>query len=175
MKTFIYLLVLFFTTHACQRPEQRNEVEVEEAHWEPVSNRKEEKYIAEIRPQMSSLKEEYESSESREVSRPRISGQKVDKLFLQIDDEEFPAVLEVLYLEDEAIPKATYYFQNQKLIAVEKVDAFFLFKNHKLQVWANDQWSPLKNKHAEVWLDQENYLLTNAKKYLEAFDIKFED
>lgn len=175
IKSKIYIVFIFIVLLSCQSHIPKNETPIEESIWEPVSNLQEESYIAEIRPELISIQEYSISSEHREVYRPKVSGEKVEKLLLKTEGMQVPIVLEVIYVDNIANPKATYFFRNQQLLAVVKSKTFFLFKNNKLQVWANEHWEPYKNKSVENWLDQENFLLSNAKKYLEAFDFKYED
>jgi len=143
---------------------------------ESVSNRREEANIEETKPVLDQMSfAAKEALSSRTISDPGIKGDRVKSLQLWSDGDNWPVLLEVSYQVGSPDPSAIYYFRNRKLLAVEKESANFILKNDKLQVWANQNWEPLKNKTTVQWLDQENYLLNNAKKYLNAFEINYEE
>jgi len=176
MKRLYYLLFSFFVVCACQSPRSSGELLDEGQQEETVSNLKEEANIKEVQPELKQMASAAEMSlDSREISNPKFSGAKVNSLQLWSDGESWPVILEVIYPDKSANTKAVYYFRDRKLMAVEKTNANFIFKKEKLQVWADENWQPLKNKTTAQWLDQENYLLNNAKKYLNAFEINYEE
>ncbi|HSJ66355.1 MAG TPA: hypothetical protein VK921_01715 [Anditalea sp.] len=173
----IYLIFLSLSLiYSCQTPKSSN-IEYNEAKpRETVSNRQEEVNINEIRPQLNQMAEAARNAlDKREINSPTFRGIKVESLVLWSDGDNWPVMLDVTYLNNSSNPKATYYFRDSKLLAVEKAYANFTFKNNKLQVWADEKWVPLKDKTTDQWLDQENYLLKNAKKFLNAFDINYEE
>jgi hypothetical protein len=174
MKRLYFILFLFYTLISCQAP--RSGTEMMYDYEETVSNQKEEANIEEVKPRLELMATAArESLTAREISDPVVKGEKVRSLRLWSDGDSWPVVLEVTYPADGSDPSAVYYFRDRQLLAVEKENANFILKKDKLQVWADQNWEPLKNKSTAQWLDQENYLLNNAKKYLNAFEINYEE
>jgi len=90
-------------------------------------------------------------------------------LTLRSDGPQWPVILEVIGPKGNS----TYYFQHQKLIAIETPAQHFILENDKLKVWTNQNWIPYKDKSTEEWLDQESALLLEVENYLAAFDINY--
>jgi len=176
MKRFCLYLLNIAIICSCQNQPSDSKEFVEGKSRETVSNTQEETNISEIRPQLAQMSAAAKTALSKkEIDNPSIAGEKVKALHLWSDGDLWPVMLEVRYPDNANPQKAVYYFRDRKLLAIEKNDANFIFKRNKLQVWADDNWSPLKDKTTDQWLDQENYLLNNAKKYLIAFDINYEE
>ena len=173
----IYVLFLISCIiFSCQNPPSGTSEIIEVKSRETVSNTQEEANIAEIRPKLEQMSSAAKTSlDSREILNPTYKGTKVESLHLWSDGAQWPVMLEVNFLDNINYPKAVYYFSDRKLIAVEETNAKYAFKRDKLQVWADKNWQPLKDKTTDQWLDQENYLLNNAKKYLNAFEINYEE
>jgi len=176
MKSFYLLLLISCVIYSCRSPQSANNDINKGKSRETVSNTQEEANIAEIRPQLSQMSEAAKTAlTKREMENITIKGERVKSLHLWSDGDQWPVMLEVTYTGNATPQQAVYYFRERKLLAVEKTDANFTFKKNKLQVWADEKWEPLKDKTTDQWLDQENYLLNNAKKYLNAFDINYEE
>jgi len=176
MKRFYLLFLAIFILAACQENQPEDNTLDDESLLAGVSNKKEEVTIGEIKPRLTVMYEAAKLSLTRrEVLNPNLSGVKIEKIVLRSDGDDWPVVMDVHYLDSLTNPKTTYYFHHRKLLAVEKPSGNYIFKNDKLQVWTDENWDPLKNKTAEMWLDQENILLKNAKKFLNTFEIKYEE
>lgn len=176
MKRLNLLVLTTFIIYSCESPQSSNTDIQEITSRETVSNKQEEANIAEIRPQLDQMSSAARTAlTKRDISNPTFRSAKVESLHLWSDGDQWPVMLEVNYPDNVENSKAVYYFRDRKLLAVEKTGANFTFKKNKLQVWADGNWQPLKNKTTDQWMDQENYLLDNAKKYLNAFDINYEE
>jgi hypothetical protein len=92
------------------------------------------------------------------------------RLILRADGATWPVVLEV----ENTVGSMIYYFQNRKLIAVEKPSERFILEEDKMKVWTDRNWEPMKNKTTEEWIDQETTLLREVENYLSHFNIKYQ-
>jgi len=176
MNRLYIILLTSCIIYSCKNPQSTNSDIYEGKSRETVSNTQEEANIAEIRPQLDQMATAARTAlTQREIVKPTLRGVEVESLHLWSDGDQWPVMLEVSYPNNADNPKAVYYFRDRKLMAVEKTGANFLFKRNKLQVWADQNWQPLKDKTTDQWMDQENYLLNNAKLYLNAFEINYEE
>ncbi|KEO73540.1 hypothetical protein [Anditalea andensis] len=176
MKKAFYLLLLCFINYSCQNPPTSTADSDEGIQRETVSNTHEEANITAIKPRLVQMNSAARSSlDKKQILKPAFKGKEITSLILWADGDQWPVMLEVTYTNQTANPKSIYYFEDRKLLAIEEPTANFIFKKNKLQVWADENWHPLKNKTTDQWLDKENIFLDNAKKYLNAFDISFEE
>lgn len=176
MKRLNLLLFTCCLICACETQQATQNENYGGKNRETVSNKQEENNIAEIRPQLAQMSVAARTSlTKKEISNPGIRGVKVESLQLWSDGDQWPVMLEVNYPVNATHSKAVYYFRERKLIAVEKTGANFTFRKNKLQVWADENWQPLKDKTTDQWMDQENYLLNNTRIYLKVFEINYED
>jgi hypothetical protein len=165
----VFTLTLFF---GCQSPQSSQD---EKSHvsqpMDTVTNGLEEKRVNEIRPKLTQMLTAAETAlDAQEFIKEDTMGNHRRRLVLRTDGATWPVVLEV----ENSAGYSVFYFQNRKLMAVEKPSERFILEQNKMKVWADRNWNPMKSKTTEEWIDQENVLLKEVANYLALFDIKYQ-